>query len=149
MEAKFVNSKKWHNTILMLIRIQNRFSPSRELISDKAPEFNGKTAEEWHRKHGTRMLLITPYRPRGNSKIEQMNDVFKGIMSRISLIDPGFPLPDLLQTAVNTYNRTSRPSGYFSYFLFYGTTFFDRTSPEAYTRKSTREKKEIHERELV
>jgi hypothetical protein len=149
VKTKFVNSKKWHNTILMLTRIQNCFGLLRKLISDKAPEFNEKTAEKWHRKHGTRMLPIIPYRPRGNGKIEQMNDVLKSIISRISLTDSGFPLPDLLQAAVNTHNRTPRPNGYSPYFLFYGTTPPNRTSPEAYTRKSTREKEEIHEKELV
>jgi hypothetical protein len=149
VKAKFVNSKKWHNTILILTRIQNYFGPSRKLISDKASEFSGKTAEEWYRKYGTRVLPITLYRLRGNSKIEQVNDVLKGIMSRVSLINAGFPLPDLLQAAMNTHNRTPRPSGYFPYFLFYGTTPPDRTSPEAYTRKSTKEKEEIHERELI
>jgi hypothetical protein len=149
VKAKFVNSKEWHNTVLMLTRIQNRFDFSRKLISDKAPEFNEKTAEKWHRKHGTRMLLITLYQPRDNGKIEQMNDVLKGIMSRISLTNPGFLLPDLLQAAMNTHNRTPRPSDYFPYFLFYGTTPPDRTNPEAYTRESIREKKEIHERELA
>jgi hypothetical protein len=149
VKAKFVNSKKWHNTIPILTRIQNRFGPPRKLISNKAPEFNGKTAEKWHRKYGTRMLPITPYRPRGNGKIEQVNDVLKGIISRINLINPGFLLPDLLQAAVNTHNRTPRPNGYSSYFLFYGTISPDRTSPEAYIRKSTRKKEEIHEKELA
>jgi hypothetical protein len=95
------------------------------------------------------MLPITSYQPRGNSKIEQMNDILEGIISRISLTNPGFPLPNLLQAAVNTHNRTPRPNGYSPYFLFYGTTPPDRTSPEAYTRKNIKKKKKTYEMKLA
>jgi hypothetical protein len=70
-------------------------------------------------------------------------------MTRMHLAHPEIPLPDLLQTAINLHNRITRLNGYFPYFLLYGTTPPDRTSPKAYTRESTWEKKETHEKKLA
>jgi hypothetical protein len=95
------------------------------------------------------VLSITPARPRGNSKIKQLNGVLKSIIIRVHLTHPDSPLPDLLQSAVNIHNRTPKPNGYSPFFLLYGITPPDRTSPEAYTRENTEEKDMAHEREMA
>jgi hypothetical protein len=149
VEAKFVASKAWPYTLPMLTKVQNRFGLSHELMSDNAPEFSGKIAKKWHKQHDTRVLSITSARPRGNNKVEQLNGVLKSIMTRMHLTHPDIPLPDLLQSAVNIHNRTPKPSGYSPFFLLYGITPSDRTSPEAYTRENTKEKDMAHEREMA
>jgi hypothetical protein len=75
-----------------------------------------------------------------------MNDKLKGVIIRMNFTHKNILSPDLLQVAINIYNRTPKSSGYFPYFLFYGTTPPEHTSPEEYTRKSTSEKKETYER---
>jgi hypothetical protein len=65
------------------------------------------------------------------------------------LTHSNIPLPDLLQSAVNIHNRTPKPSGYSLFFLLYGITPSDRTSPKAYIRESTEEKNMAHEREMA
>jgi hypothetical protein len=142
-------SKRWKYTLLMLINIQNRFGSFYKLISNKTDEFSGPTAKGWHQQYGTSVHPTTPARPRGNGKVEQVNGHIKATMTRVHLAHPEIPLPDLLQTAVNLHNRTIRPSGYSPYFLLYGTIPSDRTSPKAYTRKSTWEKEERHEKKLA
>jgi hypothetical protein len=91
---------------------KNRFSSPYELISDNAREFSGDTAKRWHRQHGTRVLSTISVKPRGNGKIEQINGILKGIITRVHLAYPDIPFPDLLQTAVNIHNCISRPSGF-------------------------------------
>jgi hypothetical protein len=147
VEAEFVPSKAWPHTLPMLTKVQNRFGSPRELINDNAPKFSDNTAKSWHEKHGTRMLPTTPAKPRGNSKIKQMNGKLKDVIIRINFTYKNIPSPDLLQIAINIHNRTPRPNGYSPYFLFYGTTPPEHTSPEEYTRESTSEKEETYERE--
>jgi hypothetical protein len=65
------------------------------------------------------------------------------------LTHSNIPLPDLLQFAVNIHNRTPKSSGYSLFFLLYGITPSDRTSPEAYTRESTEEKDMAYERDIA
>jgi hypothetical protein len=149
VEAEFVTNKAWPHTLLMLTKMQNRFGSSYELVNNNAPEFSSKIAKKWHKQHNTRVLPIIPARPRGNGKIEQLNGVLKNIMTRMHLTHPDIPLPDLLQSAVNIHNRTPKPNDYSPFFLLYGITPFDRTSPEAYTRKNTEKKDMAHEREMA
>jgi hypothetical protein len=149
VEASFVSSKRWKHMLLMLTSVQNRFGSPHELISDNAGEFSSDIAKKWHQQYGTSVHPTTPSRPRGNKKVEQINGHLKAIITKVHLIHPEIPFPDLLQNAINLHNRTTRPNGYFPYFLLYGIIPPERTNPEAYTRKSTWEKKETHERELA
>jgi transposase InsO family protein len=146
VEAEFVLSKAWPHTLPMLTKVQNRFGSPRELINDNASEFSGNTAKSWHEKYGTRMLLITLAKPRNNDKIKQINGKLKNVMIRMSFIHKNILSPDLLQIAINIYNRTPRLNDCSPYFLFYGTTPPEHTSPEEYIRESTSEKKKAYER---
>jgi hypothetical protein len=149
VKATFVPSKRWKHTLPMLISVQNCFGSFYKLINNNADEFSGLIAKGWHQQYGTSVHPITPARPRGNGKMEQVNGHIKATMTRMHLAHPEIPLPDLLQTAINLHNRITRPSGYSPYFLLYGTIPSDRTSPEAYTRESTWEEEETHEKELA
>jgi transposase InsO family protein len=149
VKAEFVASKAWPHILLMLTKVQNRFGLSHELVNNNALEFNSKIAKEWHKQHNTRVLPTTPARPRGNGKVEQLNSVLKSIIIRVHLTHPDIPLADLLQSAVNIHNWTPKPSGYSLFFLLYGITPPDRTSPEAYIRESTIKKDMAHKREMA
>jgi hypothetical protein len=76
-----------------------------------------------------------------------MNGKLKNVIIRVSFTHKDIPSPDLLQIAVNIHNRIPRPNGYSPYFLFYGTTPPEHTSPKEYTRKSTSEEEETYKRE--
>jgi hypothetical protein len=88
-------------------------------------------------------------KPRDNGKIEQLNGVLKSIIIQMHLTHSNIPLPDLLQFAINIHNRTPKPNNYSPFFLLYGTTSSDRTSPEAYIRENTEKKDMAYECEMA
>jgi hypothetical protein len=146
VEADFVFSKQWEYILFMLTKVQNRFSLLYNLINNNASKFNSSKAEAWHQQYGTSVHPTTPAQPRGNSKVEQINDQLKATITRMHLAYSETLLPDLLQTAVKLHNRITRPNGYSPYFLMYGTIPPNRTSPEAYAKESTWKEKETHEK---
>jgi hypothetical protein len=149
VKAKFIASKIWPHILPMLRKMQNRFGLLNELINTTASEFNRKIAKEWHNQHNIRVLPTTPAKPRGNDKIKQLNSVLKSIITRVHLTHSNIFLPNLLQSAINIQNRTPKPNGHSLFLLFYGIAPSDRTSPDAYTRESTKEEDMAHERKMA
>jgi hypothetical protein len=119
-------------------------------VSDRANEFNGDTATNWQRIHGTRMLPTSSMRPRDNGKIKKINGDLKKIVVRKNRDHPATSLPELLQRAVKIHNRIPRPNGYSPYFLLYGTQPPDQHLQfEAYVREPTDEEDDKFQRKLA
>ncbi|CAJ2504192.1 Uu.00g115860.m01.CDS01 [Anthostomella pinea] len=121
IEADVVTSAGFEHARPSMEKICNTFGSPSEWISDNAQACTGKEAKQWHKDHGSVVKPTTPARPRGNGKVEQANGNIKSQMYCEALVNPTERPAILLQRALNTLRRTTRPSGYSTYFLMFGT----------------------------
>lgn len=94
---------------------------SEKKISDNANCFTGNEARYFQGQHNFTMIQTTPYRPHSNGKVEQINRILKGILSRTILDDRIIPVATALARAVYIFDRKISPLGYSPFFLLYST----------------------------
>jgi len=155
VEAEVTPDMTFNSTIPLMTRIVDTFGAPREWISDNAGCFTGEQASAWHRQHGSKVLPVTPARPRANGKVEKVNGDLKHTIVREWNTNPTRAINVSVRRAVMLYNRTPKPSGYSPYFLLFGTTppsQSDVTSTLSFTsyiRDPTDQEEAEFERELV
>ncbi|KAI0992919.1 hypothetical protein K3495_g15265, partial [Podosphaera aphanis] len=121
IEVERTNGQTFVDTISLLTRICQTFGSPLEWISDNAGCFSGTEAKEWHLRHGSKVMPVTPMRPRGNGKVEKANGDIKRLLVREFHANPNIDAKQLLPRVVAIKNRTPGPSGYSPYFLLFGT----------------------------
>ncbi|KAI0991609.1 hypothetical protein K3495_g16578, partial [Podosphaera aphanis] len=146
----WTNNTSFADTIPLCKHINLQFGPPKEIVSDNAGAFQSVEAVEWHKSNGTKIRPITPLRPNGNGKVEQVNGKIKAIVIKLIMDQPGRPIQEYLDRAVYIYNRLKGPNGYSPYFLMYGThPPQEQQIYHAYERESTPEEEKQWSEELV
>ena len=131
--SQLVNTTSFQDSLPLLSFVVAQFDAPREWISDNAGAFTGTGADAWHKAMGSTVRPTTPYRPRGNGRVERANGVLKSILGRIRLQFPADSLRALHHRAVLIYNRRVGPAGYSPFFLLYGTQPARDRPPQSFT----------------
>lgn len=157
LETAVTPGMTFTDTVPLLDRVHATFGYPRELITDNAGCFAGTAAREYHSRpdRRTKVLPVTPGRPRGNGKVEKANDLLKSVIKREFNANPTGDMAELVRRATMICNRTIRPSGYSAHFLLFGTSPPDQpdaasASPlVAYVRDPTDAEEVEYQKELV
>lgn len=120
-EVEQTKGQSFTDTKPLLEKICHTFGLPLEWISDNAVCFRCPDAMLWHEQHNSKLMPVTPLRPRGNGKVEKANGDIKRLLIREWEANPDTRNKGLLARVVSIKNRTPGPSGYSPYFLLFGT----------------------------
>ncbi len=152
-EGVWVPSTSSEYTIQFLEFLFDRFGKPAEIISDNAATL-GSSAQlnAFLARNGVKLIKTTPYHPRTNGKVEQLNGRLKRLLTAWFAIPGNTDKHKGLRWALRTYNTTIHDTRYSPFFLLYGTVPKDQQPYEAfltYEREPSPEEKTRHAQELA